>query len=291
MKKTIQFLLAAFLAMILALPMILPVRAADTYVYDETDTLSADELSTLNTKAEEISTKYSCGVYIVITTDQHGYSEYNYAKDVYMEYDLGYGEGTKANGVLLAIAMDERYMDAVSYGAAKDVFTDDAMESIQSNDVLPYLREDDWYNGADSFLSAAESTLANGGYTDYTPVYTDGTTYTGGGDPANYQTASDWIATHGPLFITLMAGGFGLIGMIIALIMKARLKNIGIQQQANQYIPKNGVQLTAQADYFLYTQTQRVRIPRDNDRGGGGGGGGHTYSSSGFSGGGGGSHF
>jgi len=291
MKKTMRLMLAGLLAMISVLPMILPVRASDTYVYDETDTLSSDELSTLNAKAEEISTAYSCGVYIVITTDQHGYSEYNYAKDVYMEYDLGYGEGEKANGVLLAIAMDERYMDTVAYGAAKDVFTDDTLQSIQNDSVLPYLREDDWYSGADGFLSAAESTLKNGGYVDYTPQYTGGTNYTGGGDPVSYQTASDWIATHGPLFIALMGGGLGLIGLIIALVMKAQLKNIGIQQQADRYIPKNGVTLTAQADYFLYTQTSRVRIPHDNGRGGGGGGGGHSYNSGGFSGGGGGSHF
>ena len=260
------------------------VQAADAYVFDETGILSSSELSELNELAEEISLRQKCGVYVIIADDMHGYRESNFAQGMFMNYDLGYGEGEGASGVLLAISLEDSYFDCTSYGAAGDTFTTSRLSSL--NDlVYDYLRRGDWYGAVKGFITQCDRDLTSTGYTYYVPQYTDPAI-----DPtlvitSPAQRRARWLA-----FLPMGFIGSGAIGLIAVLIMKGQNKNIGISHTADQYITADGVKLQVSRDNFTGKTRSVARIPRSSG-GGGGGGGGHSYHSSGFTSSGGGRHF
>ena len=98
MKKRISSLLAV---MALALFLCVPALAAGFdeaelyFVTDEAGLLSEQEWSDLEARAEEISLKYKCGVYIIAVDNFANYADGNdvveAAKNLYREYSLGYG--------------------------------------------------------------------------------------------------------------------------------------------------------------------------------------------------------
>lgn len=295
MKRLINCFLSALLLSVT----VLPVQAANnTYVYDEASVLSSTELSDLNSVAREISETYECGIYVVYTTDLHGYSEDDYARNIYVEYDLGYGEA--AEGVLLAIAVDDRYYDTESYGNAGLVFDYDTLEEFSNNGITPYLSEDAWADAGYSFIYDCETALSDSDYsypernadgTYNQPVYNDSTLeYTGGVGVTGAKSFTDKLRYFWSDVLPYAAIIGFLVALIYALINAKKLKNTGVAYSANEYIPKGGMKITGSRDRYLRTEHHRIRIHHDDDRGGGGGGG-HSYSGGGFSGGGGGHHF
>ena len=276
--------LAAMLAFVMALVLPVPANAAQAYVIDEAGMLTTDELAELNRMAEEISLRQECGVYVVITSDMHGYRESEYAQGIYMNYDLGYGEA--ANGVLLAISVKESFFDCIAYGAASDVIVTARLDQL--NDVAyNYLRNGDWYGCVRGYLNESDKLLTATGYTNYNPTYTD--------PPINQNTVitsptqrkNQWLGR-----LPIAFGGSGVIGTISVLMMRGKNKNIGEAHNADSYIIKNGVKLVVQQDQFAGKTRSVTRIHRDSGGGGGGSsGGGHSYHSSGFSHSSGGRHF
>ena len=121
MKRRISTLLAT---MLLAIFLCVPALAAGfdeaqlNFVTDEAGILSDQEWRSLETRAEEISLKYQCGVYIIVVDDftDYVYDEtvYEAAKTFYQEYSLGYGE--EKSGELLLLSMEERDYTLIAYG-------------------------------------------------------------------------------------------------------------------------------------------------------------------------------
>ena len=64
-----QKLTALLLVLLLAVTLVLPVMAAETYVDDEAAILTLSEIETLEARAAEISEHYGVGVYICIVDD------------------------------------------------------------------------------------------------------------------------------------------------------------------------------------------------------------------------------
>ncbi len=279
MKKLLSILCTCFLICLL----ITPISADNyTYVYDEYGLLSSEERSQLNEKARSLSEQYECGIYIVITDDQHGYSESSYAQGIYMNYDLGYNEG--ASGVLLAIAMNERFVDATAYGAAKETtFGTYELDSLL-NTAYEYLVNGDWYGALDAYIDEADRMLSASGYTYYEPEYTDPVI-----DNVTVQYSPAELRSS--FFSVLPFGAIGavLIGVLQAFIRKRKLKTTGIAKRAGQYKMSPTVRFTRKQDLFTGTTRKVTKIPRNNNRSGGGGG--HSYHSSGFSHSSGGKHF
>lgn len=60
-----------------------------------------------------------------------------------------------------------------------------------------------------------------------------------------------------------------LIGLIIALAvvgsMKASMKSVGMQAQANNYTKEGSFSLTEKQDIFLYSNLERTARPKSND--------------------------
>ena len=96
------------------------------FVTDEAGLLTNDEWAALEERAEEISQRQRCGVYIILLDD---FTRYTYdssvdeaAKSLYTDYALGYGP--QKSGVLLLLSMAERDYALIAYGYGNTAFTD-----------------------------------------------------------------------------------------------------------------------------------------------------------------------
>ena len=283
--KRLAAVLSAVIGLLLIFALPAKTNAAVTYVYDETGILTSQQIDEINQLAEEISLRQECGVYVFITSDQHGYSERNYAKGIFMNYDLGYGEGEGASGVLLAIAAEESYFDSVAYGVASDVFTTSKLDQL--NDLaFEYLAGGDWYGAAEAFITRCDEMLTAGDYHYYVPTYTDPTIAP---NVVQYSPAERRSQFFGRLpFAGIISA---LVGTISVSVMARKNKNIKIEQTADRYIIKNGVHLSRNQDIFINKTRTVTRVHRDTGGGGGSSGGSHSYHSSGFSSSSGGRHF
>ena len=162
MKRRISTLLAT---MLLAIFLCVPALAAGfdeaqlNFVTDEAGILSDQEWRSLETRAEEISLKYQCGVYIIVDdfTD-YVYDEtvYEAAKTFYQEYSLGYGE--EKSGELLLLSMEERDYTLIAYGYGNTAFTDYGKDKL-ADVFLDDFGDDEWYNGFSDYLEKSDSML------------------------------------------------------------------------------------------------------------------------------------
>lgn len=283
--KRILMLFAALIMTLSISGLVFTAKAADAYVIDEAGKLSQSEIASLNAMAEEITNRQECGVYVIITDDLHGYRESQFAQGLFMNYDLGYGSGEGASGVLLAISYEDSFFDTVAYGAASGTFTTSALDSLNDT-VYENLAGGDWYGACEDFLKEADRMLTNSGYTYYIPTYTD--------PPINQHTVvtspeqrrNQWL---GRLPFAGIAGA--VISSISVFVMKGKNKNTKLATNADRYIVKNGVRLTVSNDRFINKTRSVTTIPRNTGGGGGGGGSSHSYHSSGFSHSSGGRHF
>ncbi|MBR4457042.1 MAG: TPM domain-containing protein [Solobacterium sp.] len=278
--------LAAALALLAVLFFPVKTEAANAYIIDETGQFTSQELLELNQIAEEISLRQKCGVYVIVTKDMHGYRESNFAQGLFMNYDLGYGEGEGASGVLLAVSLENAYFDCTAYGAAAKTFDSRRLQNL--NDIVySHLANRDWTGAVKAYLKQCDSDLTSTGYTYYVPQYTDPAINTTTVTTSPAERRSKWLSYLPFEFI-----GSGLISSLFVGLMKSKNKNVKVAVTADQYVINNGVKLNVSLDQFTGKTRSITRIPRDNGGGGGGGGGGsHTYHSSGFSSSGGGRHF
>lgn len=260
---------------------VLPLKAEENYVIDETGTLTTEETDQLNAYAQSVSQQYECGIYVVFTDDLNGYSEEEYAQGVYMNHNLGYGND--ASGVLLAIAVDERYFNSVSYGSAGDVFTQSVQEEMQ-DDILSYLSNDEWYSAAETWIDNSEQILSEGNYHYHENTYSDPAIDTHITQTSPEERRNAWLGRLPIAFIAAL-----IISLIINFARRSILKTTGTKKEAGNYIKPGSMNLNIAQDYYAGTTRSVQRIPRSNSSGESGGG--HSYHSSGFSGGGSGHHF
>ncbi len=276
MRKT-RFVSAVLALLFMIGLMFVPFKtsAASANVIDEVGIFSTEQLLALDDLAREITDRQQCGVYVVITDDMHGYSERDFAEGIFMNYDLGYGAGEGASGVILAISYEDRFYDCYSYGAAGDTFTTSTLDSL--NDLAyRHLVNGDWYGAAESFIKRCDELLTKTGYQYYVPTYTD--------PPINQHIISTSPEQRrAEYFSRLPFIGLGscAVGGVAVAVMKGKHKNIGLATDADRYIVPNGVKLIDSKDMFVNRTRTVTHIARNDGGGGGGGGGGHSYHSSG----------
>ena len=277
MVKHLTILLACMLTMSWSL---LPVHSEGRCIIDDAGVLTTEEYSTLEQAAEEICTANEIGIYVVFTDTMHGYSDSDFAEYTYYNHGLGWGDGK--SGILLAVAVEDRYFDSFSYGAATDVFTTSELDNL--NDiVLDYFRNDDWNGGAQAFLNQAASILENSDYAYYEPVYTD--------PPISRHLVETTPQQRKEQFLSYLpwaAIAAAVLAFIINLVRRQALNNTGIQKNAGIYQNKK-LDLEVYQDYFMFRNRTVHHMPRNTSGPGGGGSGG--YHSSGGMHSSGGSHF
>ena len=263
MKKRISSLLAT---MVLALFLCIPALATGFdeaglyFVTDEAGLLSDQECLELERRAEEISLKYKCGVYIILLDDFTAYTYdetvYEAAKTLYQEYSLGYGE--EKSGELLLLSMAERDYTLIAYGYGNTAFTDYGKDKL-SEVFLDDFGDDNWYSGLSDYLDKSESMLQSARE----------------GHPLDVDS--------NPLIVLVGIGISLLVGCVAAFVIAVGLssrlmKSVSAKTEANAYLIAGSVEITGREDHFTHTTEIRQKIETDS------GSGGTTVDSDGFSG-------
>lgn len=251
MKKRI---LSLCIILLLALSLCTPVAAAGfedaqlSFVTDEAGLLTNEQRLELEQRAEEISQKYQCGVYIITVNDFTDYtyesSVYEAAKDLYREYELGYGE--ERSGELLLLSMEARDYALIAYGYGNTAFSEAAAELAET--FLDDFADDAWYDGFSDYLEKSASMLVS----------------------------SRNIVFVGIGISLLLGCGLGLL--LCWLLKEKQMKSVAVKQDANAYLRADGVHITNRQDQFSHITQTRTKIEKSS------GGGGTSVDSDGFSG-------
>ncbi|MGM9652910.1 MAG: TPM domain-containing protein [Eubacteriales bacterium] len=267
MKKKILLILFIFtLCFGMAVPMLAEDGFADAYcrVMDMADLLSDSEEEALIARLDEIRLRQKVDVIVATTNDLEGYSVRDYADDIY-DY-CGFGYGTERDGVLLLISMEDRdwYISTCGYGIS--AFTDAGIEYI-GEQIRPDLSEGSYAAAFDTYASLCDRFITQA---------RSGTPYDRGTLPRE-PLSGIWIV----LSI--------LIGIVLSMItvggMKAKLKTVRTQTEADSYVRDGSMNITDSRDMFLYHTVTRTAKPKDT---GASGSSTHTSSSGTTHGGGGG---
>ena len=201
----------------------------------------------METTAAQLAERYGCGVYVIIVDDYTDYtngSTRDFAKETYINYDLGVGEDK--NGILLVLSISDRDYYLLTKGdIANAAFTDYGQEQL-TQEFLDDFRYDNWFAGFRDYMSTAGQYLEES-------------------DGAN---------------ILMIVGIPCLISLAVCGIFAAQMKTARRQTGARGYISHGGVDMRVTQDQFLYHTETRQHIPDKSDAPSGG----TTVDSQGFSG-------
>ena len=234
---------------------------ADTgYVQDYAMLLSNEQAEALEAKAAKIAQTYECGVYIVTVNDYNDYSYdiYEAAKTIYNDSGLGYGEDK--SGVLLLLSMLDRDYSLVAYGYGNTAFTDYGKEQLEE-EFLDDFGDDEWESGFNDYLTGSADMLKSAR----------------AGKPVDVGS-NPLIMIVGTVFNLLLGAG---IAAGIVLLLKAQMESVAEKEEAEAYVPNNGITMSRRSDHFLYSTETRTVI-KDNSSSSSSGG--TSVDSDGFSG-------
>ena len=219
---------------------------------DYTDTLSSDELDTLNSKLDDISAKWGVDVVCVLDTDyeSYTYSATSYADDYY-DYN-----GFRNDGIALAIFTVSREWAISTKGSAISTFTDKGQSNIIS-DIKGYMSDGDYYEAFSSFADKCDE------YLQY--------------EKDNGKAKSDSSGKNLIIAIAISVVIGVIVGFIGSGMMKSKLKSVKFQSGAANYVVPNTFNLSNAQDVYLYSTVTKTR--RDSDSSSGSGGS-STHSSS-----------
>lgn len=267
MKKQIRKILTAMIMLLMTA--VLPGTAyagapaeAAQYVYYEEGLLDDSAYAALNSQAAEVSEKYDSGVYMVMVND---YKEWNSdldlaAQSIYEE--LGLGLRDDRDGIMLLLSMKERDYILLAHGVFANQAYNDYAKDVLAEAFLDEFGEDDFQAGFTDYIEECDQLLS---------LAAEGTPMTRESNPA-YQ-----------LLKWLFSLGLGIVvGLVVAALIRSRMKNVAEKTQADQYVAPGGAEITLRRDQFTHMTQTRVRIENHSSGSGGGGGGGYSSSSGKF---------
>ena len=207
--------------------------SGQSFVTDGADLLTESEERELNTTLADISDTYGAQIAVVTLPSLNVSIDY-YVNELYDSGDYGYGSD-KA-GVLLLVCMNPREYRILSNGFAAD--------AISSYDI-------------DVISDAIVSDLSAGDYAEAFATYASESEYYLNG------YINGFPFEFGPNLLLAV-----IVGLIIALIavssMKAQLKSVRRQNQANAYVKSGSMNITRAGDYFMYRTVTRRPKPQNN---------------------------
>ena len=236
-KLTVFVLLALLLTLL-----VLPAQAEEGlyYVTDEADVLTDEEDIELETLLQGISEEHNIGVYLVAVEDYTDWGDgsvYEVTYGLYHEYTMGKGE--ERNGIMLLLSMEQRDFATFVYGAdAEYAFSDYALQQLEE-EFLPHFGENDWYAGFRAYGLTCGEYLAKAA----------------AGAPVEEGKGMTYLIVIGVSF---------LISLIVATILKAGMKSVEANREADSYITRQ-LNLTMNSDQFTHTTKTRRKIESDSD--------------------------
>ena len=245
--------LMASLVLILSLSICIAgaAMAADLdLVTDEAYLLTDEEYRKLNNMADSIAEQYGCEVAVVTMEDMGDDDAYDFAKYICKEYN--YGSDSDGSCLLLFLSMAERDYALVAYGYGNTAFTDHGKDVMLDDNVLPLLADDKYFEAFETYLNIAAEYLA---------MARDGAPFDVGTDPANVKSKF-FVNLAIVVLLPLM------IAAVVCLVWKKQMKTATLAVEADNYIPRDGFQLTGKEDTFLYRTETRRKIEKSSSSGG-----------------------
>ena len=219
------------------------------YVFDISGLLTYQEWEQLERRAAAISERQHCGVYFAIVDDYTDYGDGDVYKVTYQLYhnsQLGFGNGR--DGIIVLLSMEERDYAMFVYGEyAEYAFDDFGQEKLEER-FLDDFGDNDWYGGISNYLDTCDEFL----------------TRADEGEPVR---SSPWSG------VGVAVGASCLIAGGISLIALRRMKSVRRKKEANAYLAKGGLRLTAQYDRYTHTTETRTKIEKSSSSSKSGGGG------------------
>lgn len=271
MKKLISTILfLAFALMPFCFAAELPV------VIDNAEYLTDDQSEQLEQMLDEVLTDDFCAV--VFTEDEPSDDDPQAAADDFFDFE-GYLE-QYSNGIVFYICKSTRQYAFSTTGTAIDTFDDSKLDVIE-NDVLDFLRNDEYFEAFCSFAGNVKYYLNEYDDSDYPSDYASNSSsdYNGGYDYYDDEP----LVIDIPTIITFIAISV-LVALIIAAIATAiragRMNTAKLKTEAGNYVDEKGLNVTASNDIYLYCTVTRTERPQNEDHNSSGGGGSSTHVSS-----------
>lgn len=244
-RKATMLLISALLLTCL----IFPASARTTsFIADEANLLSPEEILILEEKAAELENCYGIHAVVLTADSLYGSSAQDYADDYYD--NAGYGE----DGVLFLLAMAEQEWYISTCGTLIYALTDYGIQQL-GDGVVSFLAEERWYEGFCYFLDCLPVYLnaySNGspldGYADYSGDYYH----------ADQEEIVYYDEESSPSFLLSLLCGTVISGVIV-LIMCLSMNTKRMQRGAGEYIKDGSWHLTQHSDLFLYSNVTKTR--------------------------------
>ena len=241
-------------------------------VEDLADLMSWNEESTITQALQTLADKYDYDFIVVTTDDAEGLSAMRYAEQCSLKY------GSRDDGVVYLIDMDNRELYVATYGQMEYVLTDSRIESLLDAGYS-YLTNGAYARCFDAMVRRTDEYLRAG-------VPQGAYTYnTDNGEVTYYRTPNSISGIEAAIaaVIGLIAGGIFYGSVSGRYNMKSGLYRYDLAKHSR-------LNLSSRRDQFVHRIVTRHRIPRVNVSSGGGGshgggggssihfgGGGRTY--------------
>ena len=245
-QKVAGVMLALVITVFCAVPVLAaPEDTQNQYVMDSAGLLTEQQTQNLEQEAQRVSEQYECGVYIFTVVDFSTISEasdlYDFAKEIYLDYDLGWGE--EKDGTLLVLSMETRDFSHIAYGSFGNyAFTDYGKKKLD-DEFLDDFGNDNWYAG----------------FSDYVSTCAEYFVCAREGNPVDVGDES-WK-------IRLIFIGIGVLaGLLVVGIFYLQMGTAREEKDASEYL--SDFKLTGQSDRYLRTTVSRRTIQSSSGKGG-----------------------
>ena len=240
MKKFIAFISALTICIASALPVM--AEFTNPPVTDNAGYLTEEEFSKLSENLERIRQLYDFDVDIYTESTMDADSAQDAADDIF-DYQ-GYGAGEDADGILLYVATEPRVYHFSTHGLGMAYFNSSGLSHVEE-EVLPYLKENDYYTAFTVYADKAEELLQMASE----------------GEPYDESQSSG-------LYTLCVVAGALLLPLIIAyaaMHFKLSLMNTAVNENfAENYIKENSYNLTNSQDIYLYSRIDKVERPKED---------------------------
>ena len=220
------------------------------YVADSAQLLTEDQRAELNRRAAGLTEKYGIAVRIITVNSIGQYNVEDFAEAVFDQYGLGYGPQNSC--IMLLLSMEYRDYDIMAHGYGNEAFTDYGKDKL-ADKFLPKLGNNDWYGGFSAYLDGVDEFLALAAQGEPVDV---GSGY--GGPSQGAKTVIHLVVAFIP-------------ALIVALIMKGKMKTVKKQRAAAAYTGLDQLDLRLKEDRFLHRSQTRTRIQTESSSRSGGG--------------------
>lgn len=298
-RKLWKFISLLCMAVLLAMPFVMPAEAASEeiitsletdsletevqgdwmnespkldHVTDEAGVLSEEEWQLLENQAIMIEEEHDFGIYIVLVNN---YTDYTYgtvqdaAETIYRKYSLGLG--AEKDGVMLLLSMDDRDFSLITHGTHGNYTFNDEGRQYLTEYFLDDFAENDWYAGLADYIFWSGLYLSQA---------SNGEPYSASNVPMSAEERATAIAIDVLIIfiVPLIIAGIYVAGL------SSKLKNVEQATKAANYVVGD-LKLNKKIDRFTHRTETRTKIETSSDSGGSSGGGSRSSGgSSGFSG-------